>query len=147
MNISPIKKNQAEEAKQIVLEGFKERFGHIIEGLNPDLDDIISHYQGDKYFYIGVQQGEPIATGGIIFETPDECRIVRMSVRTPYRNSGLGGRMLSFLEREALIKKAGSIILETNKDWNDAIAFYEKNGYKPYFAENERIHFRKKLND
>ncbi|WP_456272062.1 GNAT family N-acetyltransferase [Bacillus sp. AK031] len=146
MDISPIKETHAEEAKQIVLEGFKERFGHIIEGLNPDLDDISSYYQGDKYFYIGVQHGEPIATGALIFETPDECRIVRMSVRTPYRNKGLGGKMLSFLEGEAFLKKAGSIILETNKEWDDAIALYEKNGYSAYFAENERIHFRKKLN-
>ncbi|WP_409253159.1 GNAT family N-acetyltransferase [Bacillus sp. SCS-153A] len=145
MNISHIAADQASEARQIVLQGFKERFGIIIEGLNPDLDDIMDYYQDNKYFYVGERKGELMATGGIIFETPTECRIVRMSVSSPYRSYGFGRAMLSFLEEEARRRKASNTMLETNKNWDDAVHFYQKNGYIPYRFEGERIHFRKKL--
>ncbi|EDL62526.1 GNAT family N-acetyltransferase [Bacillus sp. SG-1] len=145
MNISLIAENQAETAKDIVLQGFKERFGTIIDGLNPDLDDILAYYQKDKYFYVGEYQGKLMTTGGIIFESQTECRLVRMSVLSPYRRLGFGRAMLSFLEKEALKRNASTVILETNKEWKDAILFYEKNGYIPYRKEAERIHFRKKL--
>jgi GNAT superfamily N-acetyltransferase len=145
MKISLIEAEQAEAAKQIVLQGFKERFGIIIDGLNPDLDDILAYYQGDKYFYVGKYEDQLIATGGYMFENPVECRVVRMSVLSPYRGLGLGKKMLSFLEMEALRRNAVSMVLETNQEWEDAILFYQKNGYKPYMTEGERIHFRKNL--
>ncbi|WP_421383924.1 GNAT family N-acetyltransferase [Bacillus salacetis] len=145
MNISLIVPEQTEEAKRIVLQGFKERFGTIIDGLNPDLDDIMAYYRGDKFFYVGHYKDQLIATGGFVFETPSECRVVRMSVLSSFRNLGFGRMMLSFLEVEAQKRNAVSMVLETNQEWEDAIHFYQRNGYTPYLAEGERIHFRKKL--
>ncbi|WP_113929666.1 GNAT family N-acetyltransferase [Bacillus sp. P14.5] len=144
MKISLITEAQTEAAKNIVLQGFKERFGVIIDGLNPDLDDITGYYKTDKFFYVGVYKGELAATGGIIFEAPEEARIVRMSVLSPYRGLGLGRKMLMFLEEEANKRGARHLVLETNKEWSDAISFYRKNGYQPYRREAERIHFQKK---
>ncbi|TYR75822.1 hypothetical protein FZC79_09400 [Rossellomorea vietnamensis] len=53
MNISLITEGQTEAAKNVVLQGFKERFGVIIDGLNPDLDDITGYYKENKFFYVG----------------------------------------------------------------------------------------------
>jgi GNAT superfamily N-acetyltransferase len=145
MNISLIVAEQAEEAKQIILQGFKERFGIIINGLNPDLDDIMTYYRGDKSFYVGKYEDQIIATGGFIFESPTECRVVRMSVSSPFRGFGFGRMMLTYLEEEAQKRNAVSMVLETNKEWEDAIVFYQKNGYESYLTEGERIHFRKNL--
>lgn len=145
MNISLITEEQKETAKNIVLQGFKERFGVIIDGLNPDLDDITGYYKENKFFYVGLYKGELAATGGIISESPEEYRVVRMSVVSSYRGLGLGRKMLQFLEREAQRRGAIHTVLETNKEWTDAISFYSNNGYRPYKREAERIHFRKKL--
>ncbi|TYS14940.1 GNAT family N-acetyltransferase [Rossellomorea vietnamensis] len=145
MNISLITEGQTEAAKNVVLQGFKERFGVIIDGLNPDLDDITGYYKEDKFFYVGHYKGELAATGAFILETPEEARVVRMSVVSSYRGLGLGRKMLQFLEQEAQRRGAIHTVLETNKEWSDAISFYRNNGYQPYKREAERIHFRKKI--
>ncbi|MGM0845519.1 MAG: GNAT family N-acetyltransferase [Bacillota bacterium] len=145
MNISLITEAQTEAAKNIVLQGFKERFGIIIDGLNPDLDDIRKFYTNDKFFYVGHYNGEITATGGIIYESAEEFSIVRMAVVSSYRGLGLGRKMLMFLEQEAQRRGAIHTVLETNQEWADAISFYSNNGYQPYRRESERIHFRKKI--
>jgi GNAT superfamily N-acetyltransferase len=145
MDISLIAEGEAEKAKGIILQGFKERFGVIIDGLNPDLDDIMAYYQGENLFCVGKYQGKLIATGGIVLETPAEYRVVRMSVLSAYRSLGFGKQMLLFLEQEAQKRNAASMVLETNIEWEDAIDFYLRNGYKSYLTEGERLHFRKKL--
>ncbi|RIW32310.1 N-acetyltransferase [Bacillus salacetis] len=143
MNISIIAAEDAEAAKGIVLQGFKERFGVIIDGLNPDLDDIMTYYKGENLFYVGKYQGDLIATGGLLSESPTEYRVVRMSVSARYRSLGLGKQMLLFLEQEARKRNAASMVLETNQEWSDAINFYKRNGYEAFQIEADRIHFRK----
>ncbi|WP_430507641.1 hypothetical protein [Rossellomorea marisflavi] len=54
MDISRIIPEECEQAKNLILEGFRERFGWIDETLNPDIKDIAASYDGvDNHFFVG----------------------------------------------------------------------------------------------
>jgi GNAT superfamily N-acetyltransferase len=146
MIITPIEKNQCEQAKNVILSGFLERFGFIDHTLNPDIHDIKGEYDGTQHhFFIGKENAEIICTGAIRKETRDTYQIVRMSVLSPYRKRGLGRIMLMYLEEKALSLGARYLILETNKHWADAIRFYQNNGYI-YKEEDEVLcYFEKEI--
>ncbi|PFA66697.1 GNAT family N-acetyltransferase [Bacillus sp. AFS015802] len=137
MIITPIKKHQSEQAKNVILSGFLERFGFIDHTLNPDIHDITLEYDGTQHhFFVGKEKDDIICTGAIRQEAEDTYQIVRMSVLSSFRKRGLGGIMLKHLEEKAHSLGARKLILETNKQWADAIQFYEKNGYT-YKSEDE----------
>lgn len=53
MDISRITLEECEEAKNLILEGFRERFGWIDDTLNPDIKDIAACYDGvDNHFLL-----------------------------------------------------------------------------------------------
>ncbi|MCA1064068.1 GNAT family N-acetyltransferase [Rossellomorea sp. AcN35-11] len=146
MNITPIETHQCEQAKDIILSGFLERFGFIDHTLNPDIHDIWAEYDGMKHhFFVGKEHGDIICTGAIRRESPDTYQIVRMSVRSSCRKRGLGRLMLKFLEEKAFSLGARTLILETNKHWSDAIRFYQSNGY--IYKEEDEIscYFEKEI--
>jgi hypothetical protein len=80
MIITPIEKKHCEQAKNVILSGFLERFGFIDHTLNPDIHDIKGEYDGTQHhFFIGKENDEIICTGAIRKETRDTYQIVRMS--------------------------------------------------------------------
>lgn len=145
--MKPIIETYQNEAKRLILEGMKERFGFIDYSLNPDLHDIYSHYSKDgNIFFIGFLDDELVCTGALTNESHTTGRLVRMSVKMVHRRKGIAQKMLDHLEGQALRRSYSRIVLETNQDWNSAIRFYKKNGYNFDFQENERVHFMKELN-
>jgi N-acetylglutamate synthase-like GNAT family acetyltransferase len=135
-----------QKARALILEGFLERFGFIDERFNPDLNEIISHYSQEKrVFLIGLQDGELIGTGALIEENETTGRIVRMSVANAYRRNGFAGQILRQLEQQAQSKDYRNLVLETNKDWESAIAFYLKMGYQVVAVDEEQIHLSKQI--
>lgn len=135
-------------ARTIVLDGLRERFDDFDESFNPDLDDIMSHYLGQgNEFYVGkFERGQVVCTGALVAESAaDTGRVARMSVAKLYRRRGLAGVMLKFIERRAIDKGYRSLLLETNKEWVDAIMFYTNHGYEEVERDDESIHFHKKL--
>ncbi|MFI8576092.1 GNAT family N-acetyltransferase [Rossellomorea aquimaris] len=146
MIITPIEKHQCQAAKDVILSGFLERFGFIDHSLNPDIRDISGEYDGtDHHFFIGRENNDIICTGAIRKESPDTYQIVRMSVQSPYRKRGLGHIMLKFLEEKAHFLGARSLILETNKQWSDAIRFYQNNGYIYKEEDEVSCYFEKEI--
>ncbi len=146
MQIQAIQKEQCPTAKEVILAGFLERFGFIDHTLNPDIQDIWSEYmQGDHLFYVGMDGDRMICTGAIRRESQDTFQVVRMSVLKPYRKHGLGRRMLVHLEDKAISMGAQKLILETNKQWADAIQFYKKNGYSETHEDEVSCYFQKEF--
>ncbi|MGG4166503.1 GNAT family N-acetyltransferase [Rossellomorea vietnamensis] len=146
MIISPIEKHQSGQAKNVILSGFLERFGFIDHTLNPDIHDISLEYDGTKHhFFVGKEKDRIICTGAIRKETEGTYQIVRMSVLASYRKRGLGRIMLQHLEGKAHSLGAKRLILETNKQWADAIQFYKHNGFT-YMNEDEvSCYFEKEI--
>jgi GNAT superfamily N-acetyltransferase len=146
MQIQAIKKVQCPEAKEVILSGFLERFGFIDHSLNPDIQDIWTEYmQGDGLFYVGMDEGRMVCTGAIRKEDESTYQVVRMSVLKAYRKHGIGRRMLAHLEGEAQSLGARTLILETNKRWEDAIHFYKKNGYSATHEDEVSCYFQKEF--
>lgn len=148
MKIIPINIRYETEAKQLVLQGFLERFGFIDETLNPDLNEIVKSYSGKgEVFLLGLIGETLVCTGAITNEGDLTARIQRMSVKKEFRNQGLAMRMLAALENKAISLEYEKIVLETNKTWESAVRLYERAGYQRCAEENEFIHMEKPLCD
>lgn len=129
MLIRPFEAKDQISAKQLIQTGLREYFGFIDETLNPDLDDIALSFN-DGCFLVGEINGQLVATGGYKPLNDSTIKIERVSVHSKFRRLGLASQILNALVSEA--KKAGyeRIILETTSDWNQAIEFWLKNGFR-----------------
>ncbi len=85
-------------------------------------------------YVLATSDGEPVAYGGIR-PAPgvDEhaVEIKRMWVHPEWRGAGLGSRMLRHLEALAAEQGATRLVLDTNGVLTEAIAMYERAGYRP----------------
>ncbi|WP_164669840.1 GNAT family N-acetyltransferase [Virgibacillus doumboii] len=146
INFAKISKQQQNEAKDIILEGFRERFGFIDYSLNPDLENIYANYTIDgNAFFVGLLHHQIICTGAITKENPTTARIERMSVKKEFRRQGIARKMLLHLENCAKDMGYSQAVMETNKKWTSAINLYKNNGYAEYKQDNQRIHMFKTL--
>ena len=78
------------------------------------------------HLLVRAADGTAIATGRLQFNSPTEAQIRSMAVTESQRGSGIGSRILVFLEKEAIKKKIASIVLDAR---DNAVPFYLKNGY------------------
>ncbi|MBD8015508.1 GNAT family N-acetyltransferase [Planococcus wigleyi] len=143
IHIIPITDQHEEEARLLILEGLKERFGFLDPSYNSDLTNIIQNYsQKGDLFLVGLHNNTMVCTTR---ETSKTGRIQRMSVKKSYRSAGLAKLMIQTLETSA--SKAGyeRIVLETNNDWHSAIEFYKNYGYQLERKDEERSYFSKQV--
>ncbi|WP_160914713.1 GNAT family N-acetyltransferase [Halobacillus litoralis] len=146
LEIRPLHKEVVDEARDLILAGFLERFGFIDHSLNPDLNDMMGTYGKEGHmFFVAFVDGELIATGAVTKEDHRVGRIERMSVKGSYRRKGIGQRMLAKLEDSARACKYESLVLETNNSWESAIRLYTTNGYRFVSDDGRRCHFEKRL--
>jgi GNAT superfamily N-acetyltransferase len=117
--IRPFELKDQNEARQIILLGLEERFDFLDETLNSDVDHIHDHFilPGDE-FYVGILHDAMVCTGGLIKETADIGRVVRVSVLKELRRSGFATLMMEKLELAAQKKCYKKLVLETNKSWD-----------------------------
>jgi predicted GNAT family N-acyltransferase len=69
-----------------------------------------------------------VGTGRLVGEPPGPARIGRMAVAESARGSGVGARVLRFLERAAIRRGHAEIVLHSQ---SGAVGFYERAGYLP----------------
>lgn len=143
--IRPVQSADIPQARQLILDGLKEHWGWLDETQNPDLNDIPGHY-ACGVFLVATVGGQIVGTGALLPAGKATGRIVRMSVAKTYRRKGIGRAIL-----QALITAAGRagyqrLVLETTATWEDAIAFYQRNGFRPVAEEDGNIHFVRVLN-
>jgi ribosomal protein S18 acetylase RimI-like enzyme len=88
---------------------------------------------------VGLWRGTPVCTGAYICEGTT-ARITRMSVAKEFRRRGFAKRILEELVDRARRSGYTRLVLETNRSWYDAIAFYKSSGFVEYDLEDTRIH-------
>ena len=75
-------------------------------------------------------EGPPAACGCWRAFDPVTAEIKRMYVRPAYRRQGIAGKIVAALEQHAAASGCHRAVLETGVEMPDAIAFYEKQGYR-----------------
>ena len=130
LRIEPIAAADQAAARALVLAGMEEHWGELDPTLNPDLDDIATHYD-DAVFLVGRVGARVVATGALLLRSSDEGVIVRMAVAPDLRRHGLGRQMVAALCTEARARGMRRVVLETTTDWTDVVAFYERCGFRP----------------
>jgi ribosomal protein S18 acetylase RimI-like enzyme len=79
---------------------------------------------------------EPVGCGGLKLHGDEPAEIKRMWVSPEARGLGLGRRLLTELEREAIAHGVPVVRLETNRNLTEAIALYRAAGYREVPAFN-----------
>ncbi len=128
-------------AISLILCGLGEHFDHIDRSLNPDLDDIAGYYLSQGHHFVVAAKDEIIVgAGGLLLVNEDEGRIVRLSVSGSYRGQGLGSSIVTTLLGLASELGLSRVHVETNLDWYQAIAVYERCGFERISADGESAH-------
>ena len=81
--------------------------------------------------------GEPVGCGALKFHGEGVADIKRMWVADSVRGQGIGRRLLASLESSAREHGVTLARLETNRNLVEAIALYERNGYREVPAFND----------
>jgi ribosomal protein S18 acetylase RimI-like enzyme len=81
-------------------------------------------------FFVLRADGEPAGCGGILFVDDMYGEVKRMYVRPSYRGLGFGRRILDRLAEHARSRGIGLLRLETGIHQRDAIALYERFGFR-----------------
>lgn len=129
LSFRPFVPSDQAAAEALILAGLGERWGWIDATLNPDLRDIATSY-ASGHFLVAYHDNDLIATGAFIPEAPGVVRIVRMSVRQDLRGQGIGRQMLAALLDAARAQGMEQVVLETTTTWQDAVTFYQRNGFR-----------------
>ncbi|HEX6606780.1 MAG TPA: GNAT family N-acetyltransferase [Chloroflexia bacterium] len=127
-------------ARRLILDGLAEHFGWLDETLNPDLDDIAAHYVArGALFVVAEIAGVPVGTGALVAEGPGG-RLARISVAPAHRRRGVGRALVAHLVGAAQARGWPQVLVETNDDWYDAIALYQRYGFREYTRAAGEVH-------
>jgi GNAT superfamily N-acetyltransferase len=85
---------------------------------------------------VALSDGAPVA-GGSLRAYDGTGEIKRMWVHPEWRGAGLGSRILRFLEAEAVALGHRIVRLDTRRVLPEAIALYERSGYRAIERYNE----------
>ncbi|MDP3449412.1 MAG: GNAT family N-acetyltransferase [Anaerolineaceae bacterium] len=140
ITILPFQPADQAEVKQFVLTGLVEHWGFLDPTLNPDLNDIVASY-ADGVFLVAWQDDKIVGTGALLHRSDHSAEIVRMSVSTDLRRSGLGRAILQRLCDEAKDKGVQRLILETTETWQEVIAFYLNFGFHITHQQDGDVYF------
>jgi GNAT superfamily N-acetyltransferase len=146
-SIRPFQSTDQEAAKKLVLSGLAERFDPFKPELNTDVNNIAENF---SVFLVAYIRDELVATGGLKFETETSAKVVRMSTAKAYRRLGIARAILAELETTAKARGITHLALVTNKDWVEAVTFYQNHGFdvvEPYVDETgfQGVRFSKDL--
>ncbi|MFI7059587.1 GNAT family N-acetyltransferase [Kribbella sp. NPDC050124] len=86
---------------------------------------------------VATLHSEPVGCGALKLHGDEPAEIKRMWVSPDARGLGLGRRLLTELEREAVARGASAVRLETNRNLVEAISLYRASGYTEVPAFND----------
>ena len=140
---------RAVAAMAAYFEEIGERFG--FEPGDAWQHDAASMAAPDGFFVVATSDGEPVACGGVQRLPDGAAEVKRMWVHDDWRGAGLGARLLRHLEDLARARGHAVVRLDTNDTLVEAIAMYERAGYRSIerYNDNEwaRCWFEKSLRD
>lgn len=126
----PIHPTDQATARDLILQGLGEHFGYIDESLNPDLDDIASHYATvESAMIVAMLDGALVGTGALTLIDVNSAQMVRVSVSNAHRRRGIARAVVNQLITLARLWGFERIEVETNYDWMDAIGLYRSLGF------------------
>ena len=107
------------------------------EGANHFRLDLEEVAVGRGAFLVADYRGDPVGCGALRRLDAYTAEIKRMYVEPTARGLGVGRAMLGALESEARDLKVDRIVLETGERQLDAVALYERSGFRriPAFGE------------
>jgi DNA-binding MarR family transcriptional regulator/GNAT superfamily N-acetyltransferase len=118
-------------AKEAVQSYFDELDLRFPTGFDPgDHHDEEQMAPGAGAFVVATSDGEPVACGGVQRLEPGVAEIKRMWVHPGWRGAGLGSRLLRHLEQVSRDLGHHTVRLDTNGTLVEAIAMYERAGYR-----------------
>jgi ribosomal protein S18 acetylase RimI-like enzyme len=140
--IRPFTTHDQSAARTLILNGLGEHFGSIDETLNPDLDDITASYLAPGHlFLVAEQQQTLVGTGALLLLDNSNGQIVRVSTHHAYRRLGIARAICQQLIDHARQHGLRRLIVETNRDWHDAIGLYQNLGFQQYTRESGSRYF------
>ncbi|TIC81559.1 helix-turn-helix domain-containing GNAT family N-acetyltransferase [Nocardioides sp. GY 10127] len=96
------------------------------------------------HYLLATSDGDVVGVGGVRAVTmPDgstAAEVKRMWVDPTWRGAGLGGRMLEALEELAAGLGHDRVVLDTNRVLAEAVALYERSGYRDVPRYNDNPH-------
>jgi GNAT superfamily N-acetyltransferase len=92
-----------------------------------EIDRVYFHSGGE--FLIGLQDGEPVAMGGLKPLSAERAELKRMRVAPHLQGRGIGSQLLVQLERRARLRGFREVCLETAQSRPLTLAFYTNHGY------------------
>jgi ribosomal protein S18 acetylase RimI-like enzyme len=92
---------------------------------------------GAAVFVVASSDGLPVGCGGVQQLTDRIGEIKRMWVDPAWRGAGLGSRLLRHLEAEAVELGYQTVRLDSNDTLTEAIALYERAGYRHIARYND----------
>ncbi len=104
-----------------------------------------------KHVVIAYEDAKAVGCGALKEQAPDAMEVKRMYVLPESRKSGIATLVLTELEHWAHELGYPKCVLETGKRQPEAIALYEKNGYKiipnygQYIGVENSVCFEKKI--
>lgn len=129
------------QAAQYCLDAYfdelEERFE---DGFDPDRSisaDADELTEPDGLLLLARLHGEPVGCGALKLYDDEPAEIKRMWVDPSARGLGLGRRLLDELEKEAGLRDATRVRLETNRKLTEAIGLYRSAGFEEVEPFNE----------
>ncbi|GAB3256301.1 GNAT family N-acetyltransferase [Nocardioides dilutus] len=113
------------------------RFAEGFDVAAAEADDLADPELHAVRFLVATSAGEPVACGGVRELEPGVGEIKRMWVHDGWRGAGLGARLLRRLEDVAQEMGHRIVRLDTNGTLTEAIAMYERAGYRPTERYND----------
>jgi GNAT superfamily N-acetyltransferase len=137
----PFRAEDQAAARNLILGGLTEHFGFLDETLNPDLDDIKASYVDKGGFFLVCEvDGVLAGTGGLAVGEPGAARIVRVSVAPMFRRRGIAAALVRRLIQEASLRGITTVLVESNRDWCDAIRLYQRLGFTESARDSESVY-------
>lgn len=106
-------------------EDYYERFGEIALKYRP-----YNTLEAVRDFFLAYLDDVCVGCGCMKEYSKDSMEMKRIFVLPKYRRKGIAGQLIQKCEEKARDKGYGKMVLETGVQMPEAIALYEKNGYK-----------------
>ncbi|MFZ1040073.1 MAG: GNAT family N-acetyltransferase [Anaerolineales bacterium] len=140
VTIKPFQPEDQAMAKNLILAGLAEHWDELDLSKNLDLNDITSTYASGAFF-VAWFRDEIVGTGALIPHSAGIAQIVRMSVAPAMRRKRVATQILHHLIQYAQDHGYQKIVLETTKDWHEAIEFYLHNNFRITHYSNGDVYF------
>lgn len=144
IRLAEIDSSYQEPAAKLINSNLGARFGFVDESMNPDLFNIVKSYR-DGLFLVAIDGELVVGTGALTIAKEGIGQIVRMHTAPEYRRRGIATMILNALENWAVTNRLGSLVLETEMHWDDAVGFYTRSGYSELERNEVDIQFGKSL--